>query len=324
MNRIIIKALFFAAFALLLCINVCAVTDTDGYTLISTSDEFLAVADDLDGNYRLAGDIDLADTEFKMIGSIDDPFTGNFDGAGYSVKNIKITASDDADLYAAVFVSNEGTITNVVFDGITVSAGSSKSVYAAAVAARNIGDITEVTVQNSTVTARSGFYSARAAAITAYNYRLGSISTCTTSAEIKAVSLHMYSSAAGVAAVNLGDITGCVNNGSITSNALFDYAVADGIVAEGDGSVTECESTGDIYTGTEEILLGDVDGDSSITPTDGVVLSRYLASWAGYEDTIVKAASDVDENGSIEPTDGVILSRYLANWSGYEVLPYKN
>ncbi|MBQ7821097.1 MAG: family 78 glycoside hydrolase catalytic domain [Clostridia bacterium] len=45
--------------------------------------------------------------------------------------------------------------------------------------------------------------------------------------------------------------------------------------------------------------LGDVDGDASITPTDGVVLSRYLAEWAGYEEAIVKEASDVDDKGSI-------------------------
>ncbi|MBQ4136720.1 MAG: hypothetical protein IJD67_01295 [Clostridia bacterium] len=322
MMRMIIKGFFLAALMTLLCINAYAATDTDGYTLISTPGEFIAISDELDGEYRLANDIDFTDFDFEMIVGADTPFTGVLDGAGYSLKNITITASNDEDLYVAVFVTNNGVISNVVFDGVSISAGSNKSVYAAVVAAGNSGVITDVTVQNSSVTARTGYYAVRAAAISAYNYRLGSIDSCVSSANVKAVSRNLYSSAAGIAAVNLGKINRCINSGSIISNAAIEYVHADGISAEGNGSVENCESTGEIYTGVEDILLGDVDGDGSITPTDGVVLSRYLANWTGYENSIVESAADVDENTSIDPTDGVVLSRHLAKWTGYEILPF--
>ncbi|MBQ4136869.1 MAG: Ig-like domain-containing protein [Clostridia bacterium] len=72
-----------------------------------------------------------------------------------------------------------------------------------------------------------------------------------------------------------------------------------------------------------EVLLGDVDGNGIVEPTDGVAIARYNAKWTGYgEDEINLANSDVDGVGGVDATDGVILSRYFAKWAGYETLPY--
>ena len=72
-----------------------------------------------------------------------------------------------------------------------------------------------------------------------------------------------------------------------------------------------------------EVLLGDVDGNGTVEPTDAVALARYNAKWSGYsEDDINLANSDVDGVGGVDATDGVILSRYFAKWAGYETLPY--
>lgn len=48
-----------------------------------------------------------------------------------------------------------------------------------------------------------------------------------------------------------------------------------------------------------------------------------MASWPEYELTEQGTLNaDVDGNGKVNNRDGMILSRHLANWEGYETLPY--
>lgn len=60
------------------------------------------------------------------------------------------------------------------------------------------------------------------------------------------------------------------------------------------------------------ILLGDVNADSTIDDWDSVLLDRYLAGW---EVTINTSAADMDENGIVDDWDGVLLARKLAGWN---------
>lgn len=71
-----------------------------------------------------------------------------------------------------------------------------------------------------------------------------------------------------------------------------------------------------------DTVCGDVNGDGNVDAFDSVILSRYLAKWSGYSDTIVEANCDLDGNGTVDATDSVILSRHLAKWSAYESLPF--
>lgn len=65
-----------------------------------------------DGHYVLMNDLDLDDTVRDQIGSGSTPFTGVFDGQGYSITGF--TPSDNAG--AGLFAVNEGTITNVAIE----------------------------------------------------------------------------------------------------------------------------------------------------------------------------------------------------------------
>ena len=69
------------------------------------------------------------------------------------------------------------------------------------------------------------------------------------------------------------------------------------------------------------LALGDVNGDSHVTPGDATCLARYLANWEGYADIVVMDNADINQDGKISLVDVVALRRYLSNWSGYE-LPY--
>lgn len=72
-----------------------------------------------------------------------------------------------------------------------------------------------------------------------------------------------------------------------------------------DGACTRCGLE------DEKILLGDLDGDGTITSADSVMLSRFLAGIIELTD-IQKVKADLDGDKDISSADAVLLVRYLA------------
>lgn len=79
--------------------------------LISTVAEWNALSASMaDNKYnymgtvtRLGADIDFTDQEFHQIGSSQLPFEGKFDGAGHTVKGVKIQTGEEASSHAGLF-----------------------------------------------------------------------------------------------------------------------------------------------------------------------------------------------------------------------------
>ena len=98
-------------------------------TSISSAAELAAIrtnSDTLSGSYALTGNIDLSDIfSWQPIGDIDAPFTGSFDGSGYTIRGISSSGYEDAGLFG--YVEN-ASISNV---GVLVGDISSYSSYIA-------------------------------------------------------------------------------------------------------------------------------------------------------------------------------------------------
>lgn len=109
---------------------------TYNYKLVSTANELQNMKNDLDGNYMLAGDIDMSGVSFTPVGysvlnhetgDEEDTyaFKGRFDGLGYAVKNLSVNfnyeVSDEpwADNKSGIglFGRNKGTVENVKLSG---------------------------------------------------------------------------------------------------------------------------------------------------------------------------------------------------------------
>ncbi len=69
--------------------------DEDGYYLIDSVEDFLSIGDDLSAKYRLSNDIDFLGTSYEMIGTKENGFTGELDGNGYTLYNIKLDNGRD-------------------------------------------------------------------------------------------------------------------------------------------------------------------------------------------------------------------------------------
>ena len=108
-------------------INVTA--NTGSATPIDSAEDFASIA--LDGNYILTQDIDFKNVAHTPIGTIDAPFTGTFDGDGYTISNLTLDSDDN---FRGLFGVNNGTIRNVKMDS---SCSISGNAYVGAIAGKN-------------------------------------------------------------------------------------------------------------------------------------------------------------------------------------------
>lgn len=78
-----------------------------GYTIITTAEQLIAIADNMSGKYILMGDIDLSGVAWTPIGDEKNPFTGKLNGNGFSIKNLDVA------------IDNGTKTQNVGFFGVT-------------------------------------------------------------------------------------------------------------------------------------------------------------------------------------------------------------
>lgn len=95
-------------------------TKTSPY-LIKTVEQLQKINADMESYYKLGKDIDLENIEnWLPIGSKDMPFTGTLDGAGYTIRNMKIDSSEGN---IGLFGYTEGsTITNLDLTNYNITA----------------------------------------------------------------------------------------------------------------------------------------------------------------------------------------------------------
>ena len=78
---------------------------------ISTLADLLAVENDMSAKYQLINDISVVNHEWKGLGNENNPFTGYFNGNGYTIYGIKSTG---------LFHTNSGVIDSVILADVTI------------------------------------------------------------------------------------------------------------------------------------------------------------------------------------------------------------
>lgn len=86
--------------------------------LISNSNHLKAISNLLNGNFMLVNDIDYEGNVWTPIA-----FTGNLNGCGFAIRNLKITAASSKVGFFSEL--NGGTVKNVEFNNISISFGKS-------------------------------------------------------------------------------------------------------------------------------------------------------------------------------------------------------
>lgn len=242
---------------------------------IRTVAELKAIENDLDGNYKLAANIDLGKSEWIPIGKDKNtPFTGKLNGNGYQITGLSIT--DNSQVYSGLFGYCKGTVTNLTVSGTVSTDGSNGDSYryaggiagfAEKATIEKCTNLVEITVSNKNE------------AIGTYTYAGGivgaadsstNIFECKNEADIIAVSpkgTRADAMAGGIvgAAFNGGKIQDCENTGIISSNAsngtkYWVSSCAGGIAgAAGLSKITDCINRGNVFAEGSISISSDYD-----------------------------------------------------------------
>lgn len=190
--------------------------------------------------YRVDGTT-TNDFSWIIIGTIEHPFNGYFDGSGYTISNIYInTTQTNSGLFG--YIGSNGVVTNLTIQGTIANAGTNTG----AIAGVNLGEISNCT--NNTNITISG---SSAGGIVGRNN--GIIYRCKNNANISCDG----EDGGGIAGDNgysngTGFVIECINTGSVNAN---DYN-SGGIVgnngfdgADTKGLIYNCYNTGSINGG---------------------------------------------------------------------------
>ncbi len=238
-------------------------TTSDGWIEIATLAEFQAIADDLDGKYRLVADIELS-TNWTPIGSISEPFTGELDGQEtYTISNLVIDVSNISIKsygslkegvttysylgYAGVFGYTKGAkIFDVTLDDVTINGTvSSKTLNEEGDSVINephfycgslVGyaalgtEITNVKVTNATISMTSVTLDVNVGGLVGLNKGAITSSNIDENSSITAVSTNSSSYVGGLIGLNLNDISEVFSKASVSSSSSLGNAYSGGLI----------------------------------------------------------------------------------------------
>lgn len=252
--------------------NDYVVEDQTSYVSISSAEELVKLAEEIaNGNEEypnivLGGDIDLSElvltrsevvSNWVPVGTSEKPFTGIFDGNGYTIKNLKLVEAEakEGKAYIGFFgYAKDATIKNVTFENVYINIPcldidhSQGHIGAVAGSLEGTSTIENVTVKGdikvyATQTANGASRVAVVAGGNAYG-------------DVTMRNVHVIANEGSylIANNNTGALAGqlqgkcvfenCSSNIDVTVNKFF----AGGLIgiAAGDSKFTNCHTTGDV------------------------------------------------------------------------------
>ncbi len=216
---------------------------------ITSVAELKAIIKDMNGVYRLAADLTLP-ADWGCIGSLQNPFTGYFDGNGHTLTFTESSSVTTRGLFAC----NEGIITALRVVGCSVGV-SSESCTFGFVAVQNAGYITDChlsgdfTVMATTLLISSKYETVQRdtyfvfGGIVGTNTVKGTVNGCSTDATI---TLHLGNKAGCEADWSFFDLVrkGSYKNTRVTSTLTVTFGA---IAGENAGLLETCETSGKIH-----------------------------------------------------------------------------
>ncbi len=124
--------------------------------LINNTEEFLDMANDREGFYKLDADLDFTDVEVEpMFTTTSRQFEGGFDGQGHTIKNIELSSNNQ---YNGLFGVNNGEIKNLKIENITLTTERTSEMNCGLLVGYNTGVIDNCEIVGGTINANSTAY----------------------------------------------------------------------------------------------------------------------------------------------------------------------
>ena len=268
-------------------------TDSDGYYEIGTADKlyaFAAAVNDkglLTINGKLTSSIVVNETvldeqgklsknvtfrSWTPIGNGDTPYTGIFDGAGYTISGLYF--NDTNTSYAGLFGNlreggsvqnlgvldsyfcggeyvggivgyNGGAVSNCYNKGDVIGTSEGSSCFVGGVVGDNWGQVTNCYNTGDVSGTSEGSY-CYVGGVVGFNYQDSTVTDCYNTGDVSGTATGEDSacSVGGVVGDNHGQVTNCYNTGAVRGTAT--HCSVGGVVGDNSGQVTTCYNTGDV------------------------------------------------------------------------------
>ncbi len=238
--------------------------------------------------FNLSSNIRLNNQEFDIIGSIDKPFNGHFNGNGYIIKDFKINGTG---LYTGLFAYVQGSIENVGIVNATINSTSTTNgkYYTGVVAYLGEDGILKNVYSTGSITNNASYYSYVGGLV---GYSEGTIECSYSTCNVTAKSSSLFAYAGGLVGCLDGIICYSFATGNVTANGANDsYSKNGGIVGDKTTGATIKES----YRSDTQVL------------TKNSVSNKYYNDYG-----IIDDISNIVES---------IKTYWLANWGFNKTLP---
>jgi hypothetical protein len=221
-------------------------TADDPYIIATPADmnTFGTYSADWNKCFKLAADINMArytGTQFKIVGTASVPFTGTFDGKGFTIKNLNYTNIAPTN-YAGLFGYTSGaTIKNLKLENVDIDANS---IYVGGlVGYQYYGTITNCHITGTI--SSSGSATAYIGGLVGWQ-SYGTITDCYSTAEVICSSGNAYAGGL-IGYQSHGAVTDSYSIGTVTASSSTYSAFAGGLIGyQFSGSAAECFSDGNI------------------------------------------------------------------------------
>ena len=235
-------------------------------------------------NIILLADIDMNNEEWTpLFADRNNSFTAIFDGNGFSISNLKITADTQ---YAGLIGNNAGTIKNLKIVNISINVTSSASPYAGGIVAYNQegGLIIDCSVSGNVRLGNSANYSYNyVGGVCGYNN--GQIIHCSSSANVYVGNSDYDSYIGGFCGYNYGTIDKCSSTGSVAqiSSTYVNEAYMGGFVGRNSNKILNSYSSGSIrISGATDGAGGGFAGSNGKT-IENSYCTGSVTVYVGYE-----------------------------------------
>ena len=247
-------------------------TEDDPYQ-ISSGRELARMAsqvnhgNEFQAHYRLTRDIDLNHAEWTPIGSKGTPFTGVFDGRGFSITGCRITQTYMA---AGLFgwASDGSKISNLTLTDVQISTGTTtEDAYYAGLVGYLGGTVSDCNVYGSVlisdITAEESFVGA----IAGFTELKAEIKNCRSEASVGTNSSRGSLNIGNLVGCNMGTVSACFSTGSTNAEQVYRGANAyvGGAIGYNMGLAVMCASSDNTVSasGRGELWCGGFMGSDS-------------------------------------------------------------
>ncbi|MFB8376867.1 S-layer homology domain-containing protein [Paenibacillus taichungensis] len=261
-------------------------SDDVQWKLISTPEELACVREDLNGNYKLKNDISEAEMITYLNGGswspianeVEDellPFTGRFDGNGYSISGLKTTDENQNDV--GLFSVLQGAeVKNLILNDVSIKG----NVIVGGLAGRSIESRIEGVQISGNIQG---------------NMRVGGILGLSDESEYINNSTNVAVTALGEDGDSLGGLVGESNKGIIIANAaegiVSGYEAIGGLIGESNDNFIRQSYTSGQVTGNYQVggLIGQLNYELSHTIADNYVVGSVRSDASGNNDFSAEA-----------------------------------